>query len=109
MGLIKAITGAVGSAMADQWLEYIKCDAMPANILAMRGRKETTRRSSNTKGEDNVITDGSRVDVADGQCMLIVENGRVLDFCAEPGQYVYQTGTQPSLFSGGFDNLSSDF
>ncbi len=109
MGLIKAISGAIGSTMADQWVEYIKCDAMPANILAMRGRKETTRRSSNTKGEDNVITDGSRVDVADGQCMLIVENGRVLDFCAEPGQYVYQTGTQPSLFSGGLGNLSATF
>lgn len=109
MGLIKAFTGALGGTLADQWVDYFRCDALPMNVLAVRGQKYTGDRSSNTKGSDTVITDGSRVDVADGQCMLIVENGKVVDFCAEPGQYVYQTGTQPSLLSGGWKGLKESF
>ncbi len=109
MGLIKAITGAVGGVLADQWVDYIKCDALPMNVLAVKGQKYIGPRSSNTKSDDNVISDGSRVDVADGQCMLVVENGKVVDFCAEPGQYTYQTGTQPSMLSGGFKGLAASF
>lgn len=109
MGLIKAFTGALGGTLADQWVDYFRCDALPMNVLATRGQKHVDPRSSNTKGSDTVITDGSRVDVADGQCMLIVENGKVVDFCAEPGQYVYQTGTQPSLLSGGWKGLKESF
>lgn len=109
MGLIKAFTGAVGGTLADQWVDYFRCEALPMNVLAVRGQKHTDSRSSNTKGSDTVITDGSRVDVADGQCMLIVENGKVVDFCAEPGQYTYQTGTQPSLLSGGWNGLAESF
>ncbi|MDR1667851.1 MAG: SPFH domain-containing protein [Bacteroidales bacterium] len=109
MGLIKAFTGSVGSVLADQWIEYIRCDAMPMNVIARKGQKVQSARSQNYKGEDNVITDGSRVDVADGQFMLIVENGRVVDFCAEPGQYIYNTGTEPSLLSGGFKGLLGSF
>ena len=100
MGLIKAIAGAAGGVMADQWKEYFYCEAMPANILATKGYKKVTGRSSNTKGDDNIITNGSMIAVADGQCMLIVEQGKVVEVCAEPGEFLYDSSTEPSIFSG---------
>ena len=100
MGLIKAAFGAAGGVMADQWKEFFYCEAIPANVLAVKGRKKATGRSSNTKGDDNIITNGSVIAVADGQCMLIVEQGKVVDMCAEPGEYTYDMSTEPSLFTG---------
>jgi membrane protease subunit (stomatin/prohibitin family) len=101
MGLIKAAMGAVGGTLADQWLEFFYCEALPANVMATKGQKRTSGRSSNTKGEDNIISTGSGIAVADGQCMIIVEQGKILDFCAEPGQYTFDIGGEPSLFAGG--------
>lgn len=100
MGLIRAAMGAAGGVMADQWKEYFYCEAMPADLLATRGWKRQSGRSANTKGSDNIITNGSIVAVADGQCAMIVEQGKVVDMCAEPGEYTYDTGSAPSLFSG---------
>ncbi|MBE6899731.1 MAG: SPFH domain-containing protein [Ruminococcaceae bacterium] len=100
MGLIKAISGAVGGVLADQWKEYFYCEAIPAEVLATKGEKRTSGRSSNTKGEDNIISNGSVIAVADGQCMCIVEQGKVVDICAEPGEYTYDTSTEPSIFTG---------
>ena len=100
MGLIKAITGATGSVLADQWKEYFYCEAMDPEVLAVRGRKKVSGRSSNTKGAENIISSGSVIAVADGQCMLIVEQGKVVEFCAEPGEFTYDASTEPSLFSG---------
>ena len=100
MGLIKAAFGAAGGVLADQWKEFFYCEAIPADVLAVKGRKKVTGRSSNTKGDDNIITNGSVIAVADGQCMLIVEQGKVVDVCAEPGEYTYDTSTEPSIFSG---------
>ena len=100
MGLIKAISGAVGGVLADQWKEYFYCDAIPANVLATKGQKRVSGRISNTKGEDNIISNGSVIAVADGQCMCIVEQGKVVDICAEPGEYTYDMSTEPSIFSG---------
>ncbi|MBR5310745.1 MAG: SPFH domain-containing protein, partial [Oscillospiraceae bacterium] len=100
MGLIKAISGAVGGVFADQWKEYFYCEAIPANVLATKGEKRTSSRSSNTKGEDNIISNGSVIAVADGQCMCIVEQGKVVDICAEPGEYTYDTSSEPSIFAG---------
>ena len=100
MGLIKAAFGAAGGVMADQWKEFFYCEAIPADVLAVKGRKKVTGRSSNTKGDDNIITNGSVIAVADGQCMLIVEQGKVVDVCAEPGEYTYDLSTEPSVFSG---------
>ena len=100
MGLIKAIGGAVGGVLADQWKEYFYCEAIPADVLATKGEKRTSGRSSNTKGEDNIISNGSIIAVADGQCMCIVEQGKVVDICAEPGEYTYDMSTEPSIFSG---------
>jgi len=111
MGLIAAIKGAAGGVMADQWKEYFYCDAIDTDVLAVKGSKRTTSRSTNTKGVDNIITNGSIIAVADGQCMLIVEQGKVVDLCAEPGEYVYDTSTEPSLLDGGNlgDNIKAVF
>lgn len=100
MGLIKAASGALGGTLADQWKEYFYCEAMDADVLAAKGEKRISGRSSNRRGEDNVITDGSHIAVADGQCMIIVEGGKVIDACAEPGAYIYDSGTSPSMFGG---------
>ncbi len=100
MGLIKAGIGAVGGVLADQWKEFFYCDALPADVLMRKGEKRTSGRSSNKKGEDNIISNGSVIAVADGQCMLIVEQGKVVEVCAEPGEFVYDSSTEPSLFTG---------
>ena len=78
MGLIKAIGGAIGGVFADQWKEYFYCDSLPETILIQKGKKRTSSRSSNTKGEDNIISNGSMIAVNDGQCMIIVEQGKVV-------------------------------
>lgn len=100
MGLIKAGIGALGGTLADQWKEYFYCDSLDANVLVVRGQKQVSGRSSNTKGHDNVITSGSGIAVADGQCMLIVEQGKVVEVCAEPGRFTYDASTEPSIFAG---------
>ena len=99
MGLIQAGLSAVSSVLADQWKEYFYCEALPNNVLAVKGQKKATGRSAN-KGSDNIITSGSVIAVADGQCMLIVEQGKIVDVCAVPGEYVYDASTEPSIFSG---------
>ncbi|MGM9625638.1 MAG: SPFH domain-containing protein [Eubacteriales bacterium] len=100
MGLIRAITGAAGGVLADQWKEYFYCDAMPVDVLVTKGVKRTSSRSSNTKGEDNIITNGSTIAVNDGQCMMIVEQGKVVEFCAEAGEFKWDASTEPSIFTG---------
>ena len=100
MGLIKSAIGAVGGTMADQWKEFFYCEALPKEVLVRRGQKQTGRRSSNNRGNDNIITSGSGIAVADGQCMIIVEQGRIVEVCAEPGEYTYDTSTEPSIFAG---------
>ena len=100
MGLIKAITGSVGGVLADQWKEFFYCDALSADVLVRKGSKRIDRRSSNTKGSDNIISSGSGIAVADGQCMLIVEQGKIVEVCAEPGEYTFDSSTEPSIFAG---------
>ncbi|MGN1016557.1 MAG: SPFH domain-containing protein [Faecousia sp.] len=100
MGLIKAAVGAAGGVLADQWKDFFRCDAIDANVLVTKGRKSAGGRSSNTKGTDNIITSGSVILVADGQCMMIVDQGRIAEFAAEPGEYTYDASTEPSIFSG---------
>ena len=102
MGLIKALAGGVGGVLADQWKEYFYCDALPADVICKRGQKKVSGRSSNTKGDDNIISQGSIIAVAEGQCMIIVEQGKVVDVCAEPGEFKYDNSTEPSVFAGHF-------
>ena len=99
MGLIHAALGAATGVAADQWKEYFYCEALPNTVLATKGKKRSTLRGSNN-GVDNIITSGSVIAVADGQCMLIVEQGKIVDVCAEPGEYQYDASTEPSVFSG---------
>ena len=100
MGLIKAGLGALSGTMADQWKEFFYCESIDNDVLAVKGQKRTSKRSSNNKGSDNIITSGSGIAVADGQCMMIVEQGKIVDICAEPGEYTYDASTEPSIFSG---------
>ena len=100
MGLIKAGLGALKGTLADQWKEYFYCEAMDKDTMVVKGRKRTGARSSNTKGSDNIISNGSVIAVADGQCMMIVEQGQIVEVCAEPGEFTYDTSTEPSIFSG---------
>ena len=100
MGLVKAALGAASGVMGDQWKEYFYCSALPAEVLAVKGQKKVSGRSSNRHGAENIITDGSIVAVAEGQCALIVEQGKVVEVCAEPGEYTYDASTEPSIFAG---------
>ncbi len=110
MGLIKAGLSALNSTLADQWKEFFYCDSLDKDTLVARGRKKVSGRSSNTSGNDNIITDGSGIAVADGQCMIIVEQGRVVEVCAEPGQFTYDSSSEPSVFSGNLgDSIAETF
>lgn len=100
MGLIQAGLGAIGGALADSWKDFFYCEAMPADVLVTKGVRRAGKRSSNTKGTENIITAGSVIAVADGQCMIIVEQGKVVELCAEPGEFTWDTSTEPSIFSG---------
>ena len=108
MGLIKAGMGALGGVLADQWKEYFYCDALPVDVLMRKGQKRISGRSSNTKGTENIISNGSVIAVADGQCMMIVEQGKVVEVCAEPGEFVYDTSTEPSIFAGSLGQSIKD-
>ncbi len=100
MGLIRAGIGALGGTLADQWKEFFYCEAMDKNVMVTKGVKQISGRSSNTKANDNIISNGSGIAVADGQCMMIVEQGKVVELCAEPGEFTYNSSTEPSIFAG---------
>ena len=100
MGLIKAGIGAIGGTLADQWKEFFYCESMDKEVMVTKGQKRIGGRSSNTKSSENIISNGSGIAVADGQCMIIVEQGKVVEVCAEPGEYTYDSSTEPSLFCG---------
>ena len=104
MGLIRAAVGAVGGVLADQWKEFFYCDSLNENILMAKGQKRTSThgRSGNKDGEDNIISNGSRIAVNNGQCMLIVESGKIVEVCAEPGEYTYDASTEASIFDGSY-------
>lgn len=101
MGLIKAAKDAVSTMLADQWREYFYCDSLSNDVLLVKGQKRITEgRNSNTKGIDNIITNGSVIAVNEGQCMLLVDQGEITDFCADAGEFVYDASAEPSLFYG---------
>ena len=108
MGLLQAGIGALSGVLADQWREYFYCDSMPENVLMTKGVKRTGSRNANTKGEDNIITNGSIIAVNEGQCMMIVEQGAIVEFSAQAGDFVWDNSTEPSIFYGNLsDNLKS--
>ena len=110
MGLLKAGIGALSGVLADSWRDYFYCDALSSDILAARGFKKVDKRSSNTKGSDNVISNGSIINVNEGQCVLIVDNGKVAEICAEAGEFVYDQSSEPSIFYGNLgDSIMQTF
>ena len=110
MGLLKAGVGALSGVLADSWRDYFYCESMDADTLVQKGEKKAGGRSSNKKGTDNIISNGSIINVNDGQCMMIVESGKVVELCAEPGEFVYDTGTEPSIFYGPLgENIKRSF
>ena len=111
MGLLRAAKDAIGGLMADQWREYFYCESIPSDVLVIKGVKQVTQgRNSNTKGNEDIITNGSIIAVNEGQCMLIVDQGKIVEFCAEAGEFIYDTSTEPSLFYGKLsENLRQSF
>lgn len=108
MGLIKAALGALGGTLADQWKEFFYCEALDNDTLMIKGQKMIGKRSSNTKGSDNIISNGSGIIVNDGQAMIIVEQGKIVEFCAEPGEFTYDASTEPSIFAGSLGQSIKD-
>lgn len=100
MGLIKAAVGSAKGVLADSWKEMIYCDAIPADVLVVKGQKRVSGRSSNRYGDDNIITNGSRVVVNEGQAMIIVDQGAIVDFCGDAGEYTYDVSSEPSFNFG---------
>ena len=108
-GAVGAGINSVGGVLADQWVDFFTCDSLNENVLMVQGKRPQQSRSVNTKGSENIITNGSKINIADGQCMIIIENGMIADFCAEPGQYTYNNTIAPSLLGGGFKDLGATF
>ena len=104
MGLMKAALGSVGSVLGDQWREYFYCDSMPENVLVTKGQKRTNSRSSNTKSSENIITNGAVIAVNEGQCMMIVDQGQIVEFAAEAGEFTWDSSTEGTIFYGGLGN-----
>lgn len=104
MGLIKAALGSVNSILADQWREYFYCDSMEEDVLVSKGSKRIGGRSSNTKGSENIISNGAVIAVNEGQCMMIVEQGQIVEFAAEPGEFTWNASTESTIFYGGLGN-----
>ena len=104
MGLIKAALGSISTVLGDQWREYFYCEAMPENTLVSKGSKRINGKSSNTKGSDNLISNGSVIAVNEGQCMMIVDQSQIVEFAAEAGEYTWDSSTEPTIFYGGLGN-----
>ena len=104
MGLIRIAADTAGSVLADQWLEYFYQDTMPENLLVSKGQKRSTKRSANSRRSENIISNGSGIVINEGQCMIIVEQGKVMDVCAEPGKYTWNQSSEPSVFSVDLSN-----
>ena len=110
MGLVRAAGAALSTMMGDQWREYFYCNSLDNDTLMLKGEKRIGPKSSNTKGADNIISNGALIAVNDGQCMIIVEQGAIVEVCAEPGEFVFDSSTEPSIFYGDLgENLVNSF
>lgn len=100
MGILKVGIGAAQGVLADTWREYFYCPSMAADVLVQKGEQRQSKRGFNTKKSENIISNGSIIAVNEGQCMLIVEQGEIVEVCAEAGEFVYDSSTEPSIFYG---------
>ena len=104
MGLIQAALASASTVLADQWKEYFYCESIPETVIMVKGQKKVSSKSSNKYGSDNIISNGSVIAVADGQCMIIVDQGKIVEICAEPGEFKWDASSEPSIFSGNLGN-----
>ena len=100
MGLLRAAETSFKTLLGDQWREYFYCNSLDNDTLIVKGEKRVGEKSSNTKGAENIISNGALIAVNDGQCMIIVEQGAIVEVCAEPGEFVFDSSTEPSIFYG---------
>lgn len=108
MGLIKAAAGAIGGSLADSWLDFIEADSMGPTTAMVRGVQVENRRSSNKKGTANYVSNGSKIVVGQNQMMILVDGGKIADYCAEPGYYEVLFSSAPSMFNGEFKDSLKD-
>ena len=100
MGLISAALASASSVAGDQWKDYFYCPSLPADVLVIKGEKKGTGLTGR-RGGDNIITNGSVIAVNEGQCMILVDQGKVTELCSEPGEFIYDSSTEPSIFASG--------
>jgi len=98
MGLIKALTSSVGSTLGDQFKEFVTCPTIENNVMIVRGTVQ--HGEGNKNPSEGVISNGSAIAVPEGMAMMIVENGKIVEFSSEPGTYTWNTSTEPSIFAG---------
>lgn len=108
MGLIKAAFDGARKTLADQWLEYYYCDTLSNDVLLKKGKK-VVNTGSNYKGSENIITNGSGFAINEGQGMIIVEDGKIIEYTMEPGRFTWDSSSEPSLFDSGFKGLAESF
>lgn len=99
MGLIKALTSSTGSVLGDQFKEFVTCPAVEPNVLMVRGLVQ--HGDGNKNPTDGVITNGSKITIPQGWAMMLVDNGKVVEFTSEPGEFIYDSGAEPTIFYGG--------
>ena len=105
MGLIKAVFNSASSVLADTWKDYFVCDSLDNNVLMVKGVK----KGAGLFDRNDVITNGSGIVVADGQCAIVVDDGLVVEVANEPGNYTFDTSKSPSIFDGGFKGIKDTF
>ena len=100
MGLIMAAVSSAATGIGDQFKEYVTCPAIDKNVLIQRG--EVHHGTGNVVHSSGVITNGSKIVVPQGMAMMIIDNGQVKEFSSEPGEYIFDSSAEPSVFTGGF-------
>lgn len=100
MGLLRAATTSVASGFGDQFKEFVTCPTIEKNVLIQRGTVQHGKGNSNPS--EGVISNGSKIVVPQGMAMMIIDNGAIKEFSAEPGEFIYDTSSEPSVFTGGF-------
>ena len=98
MGLIKALVSSASSTLGDQFKEFVTCPAIDKDVLIQRG--EVHHGKGNSNPSEGVISNGSAIAVPQGMAMMIIENGEIKEFTAESGTFTFDSGTEPSIFTG---------
>lgn len=110
MGLIKAAAGAIGGALADSWKDAVHCAKMDNTVILREGvRLQDKGRSANKKASPNTISSGSVILVEENTCMLTIDNGKITNIVTEPGQYVFENSSSPSIFAGEIEESVNEF